>query len=52
MDFYVITQAGEAHILSIDDDGRIITPLPASPPAEQLDHAPAADQRRPTALAD
>jgi hypothetical protein len=32
MDFHVITPVGEAHILSTDDDGRILTPLPALPP--------------------
>jgi hypothetical protein len=32
MDFHVITPVGEAHILSTDDDGRILTPLPTSPP--------------------
>jgi hypothetical protein len=32
MDFHVITPAGEGHILSTDDDGRILTPLPAEPP--------------------
>jgi hypothetical protein len=29
MDFHIITPRGEAHILSTDEAGRIVTPLPA-----------------------
>lgn len=32
MDFHAITPVGEVHILSTDDDGRILTPLSSPPP--------------------
>jgi hypothetical protein len=45
MDFHALTRAGEVHILSTDDDGRILTPLPDSPPpGAAQDHLPNAAQ--------